>query len=590
MSLRCFGWMHILRNELTAGISRLENKRMEETRMKKKIVKLMALCMAAVLGLTACGQAAENPPAADSAAEENVAAEKPDGSTQEAEKPAAKEEAGGEKVVTLAATAAWMSMCPLTWVTKDAQIAFSYPVFDTLVNVNADGEITPRLLQSWEQSEDGLTITGKLNPDAKWHDGEKVTANDIVFTYSMLSNSEVEAERTCRLITGTDDAGIITDADAFGIKAVDDETVEFTLKQPTTLLNFFYTFRFALVVPEHCLKDIPAASLTSDPFWENPVGSGPFKFDSYISGERMEYTAFDEYYLGRPDFDRLIIRVIPANNILSAMMSGEVDSTVYGSLMSYNDYELAKQDASMNTLEIPGFQNDHLFMDNEKYDATFRVAVDHAIDKQAIIDNLLHGYGQVAISAIYPDNPYRLEGIEGNAYDPELAKEMLSQTTWDQDRDLVCLVQADQELRCNVAVMLQQMLAEVGINITVETGDMATISSRLMDGDYDFAIMGSASAPFEPSESSGYFNVIPNGWTHMTDTSWAELYNRGLQGATFEERCEPYYELQRRLVAEVPMAFLYHKDQLFAYNGRLTEVPFEDFSIKSWKYWEWKVQ
>ena len=87
--------------------------------MKKKIVKLMALCMAAVLGLTACGQAAENPPTADSAVEENGAAETqtPDSGTQQAEKPADKQETGGEKVVTLAATAAWMSMCPLTWVT-----------------------------------------------------------------------------------------------------------------------------------------------------------------------------------------------------------------------------------------------------------------------------------------------------------------------------------------------------------------------------------------------------------------------------------------------------------------------------------------
>lgn len=555
--------------------------------MKKKFMKLTALCIAVMMGLTACGQAAETSPAAESvSATEGAAAESVE---NQAEQSAAVQTADGEKVITLAATASWMALCPLTWVTKDAQIAFSYPVFDTLVNVNADGEITPRLLQSWEQSEDGLTIIGKLNPDAKWHDGEKVTANDIVFTYTMLSNPEVEAERTCKLITGTDDSGTITEADAFGVKAIDDETVEFTLKQPTTLLNFFYTFRFALVIPEHCLKDIPAANLTSDTFWENPVGSGPFKFDSYISGERMEYTAFDEYYLGRPNFDRLIIRVIPANNILSAMMSGEVDSTVYGSLMSYNDYELAKQEDSLNTVEIPGFQNDHLFMDNEKYDATFRVAVDHAIDKQAIIDNLLHGYGQVAISAIYPDNPYRLEGIEGNAYDPELAKEMLEQTTWDKDRELVCLVQADQELRCNVAVMLQQMLAEVGINITIETGDMATISSRLLAGDYDFAIMGSASAPFEPSESSGYFNVIPNGWVHTSDSSWSELYAQGLLGASFEERCETYYELQRRLVAEVPMAFLYHKDQLFASSKRLTDVPYEDFSIKAWKYWEWKV-
>lgn len=540
--------------------------------MKKQCVKLTALLLVLLLVFTACGSGGGGAPAAPGASSG----------------PGAQPQ--GEKVVTLAATAAWMGLCPLTWVTKDAQIAFSYPVFDTLVTVEASGEIKPRLLTSWEQSVDGTVITAKLDPNAYWHDGEKVTARDVEFTYQCLANPQVEAERSpsLQLLAGTE-AGIWSSLEEFGVKALDEETVEFRLKQGTTLLNFFYNLRFALVIPAHCLENVSPDTLTSDPFWEAPIGSGPFKFDSYISGERMEYTAFDGYYLGRPAFDRLILRVLPANNILSAMMSGEVDGTVYGSLMSYNDYDLAKQDPSINTVEIPGFQNDHLFMDNEKYDATFRVAVDHAIDKQAIIDNLLHGYGQVAISAIYPDNPYRLEGLQGNAYDPALARELLAQTSWDKNRELVCLVQADQELRCNVAVMLQQMLADVGITIRVETGDMATISSRLMAGDYDFAIMGSASAPFEPSESSGYFNVAPNGWTHMTDGSWTELYNEGLKGLTFDERKEAYYELQRRLVAEVPMAFLYHRDQLFASSQRLVDVPFEDFSIKAWKYWEWKV-
>lgn len=545
--------------------------------MKKKFAKLTALLAVLLMLFTACGAGAgSGVPAGSGSAGTSPAA--PAGPL------------GGEKVVTLANTAAWMGLCPLTWVTKDAQICFSYPVFDTLVTVEADGTIKPRLLASWEQSEDGATITGKIDPNARWHDGEKVTAHDVVFTYQSLANPEVEAEHSpsLQLIAGTKN-GVWENVEDFGVKALDDETVEFTLQQPTTLLNFFYNLRFALVIPAHCLEGIPAAQLTSDVFWENPIGSGPFKFDSYISGERMEYVAFDDYYLGRPDFDRLIIRVIPANNILSAMISGEVDGMVYSSLMSYNDYALAKENSSLNTVEIPGFQNDHLFIDNGKYDATFRVAVDHAIDRQAIIDNLLQGYGQRAISAIYPGNPYRLEGIEGNAYDPALAREMLEQTKWDRDRKLVCLVQADQELRCNVAVMLQQMLADVGINITIETGDMATISSRLMAGDYDFAIMGSASAPFEPSESSGYFTVAPNGWTHTTDGSWTELYNEGLKGLTFDERKEAYYELQRRLVAEVPMAFLYHKDQLYVSSKRLTEVPFEDFSIKAWKYWEWKV-
>lgn len=495
---------------------------------------------------------------------------------------------GGEKVVTLAATASWLSLDPMSWHTKDAQVAFSYPVFDGLVDVTAQGEIVPRLLCSWEQSEDGATVIGKVDPNAYWHDGEKVTAHDIVFTFELFTNPEVECERITN-IGGTDAAGVLIEGEELGVKALDDETVEFTMNGATTIINFFYNMRYSCIVPEHLLKDIPAASVLTDEFWEHPVGSGAFKFDSYISGERMEYVANDDYYKGRPDFDRLIIRVIPSNNILSAIMSGEVDSTVYGSLMTYTDYELAKLDSSLTTYEAPGFANQHIIINNSKYDTDVRRAFDMAINKQAIIDDLLMGYARVAISAIVPENPYRLEGIEGNPYDPEAAKALLAEAGWDESQKLLLITQPD-PANTNIAVMLQQMLAEVGVQIEIQTYDMATLSSMMFAGEYDLALMGSASNPFEPSESRFYFVPYPEGWNCITDTSWRDLYDASLASYVFEERKVCYDELQERLVAEVPMIFLFHKDVLFVSSSRLGNLPYSDFSLKSWRYDEWTVE
>ena len=264
--------------------------------MKKKLCRLIALVLTLTL-LTACGSSSGG-------SSEN------EGGTSD-----------GETVVTMGTTTAWESLCPLNR-DIDTQVAFMLPVFDQWVTLNTDGSLTPQLFESWELSEDGTVLTAKINSDAKFHDGEKVKASDVVFTYLLMADPDFDRTMKdyTKYVVGTDETGMCSNPDEFGMRAIDDETLEIEVKQPTTVENFFFQFRVTLVLPEHLLKDIPAGSIMTDPFWENPVGSGPFKFDSMISGERIEYVANDDYYLGRPDFDRLVIRVIPADNMLSAFL------------------------------------------------------------------------------------------------------------------------------------------------------------------------------------------------------------------------------------------------------------------------------
>ena len=551
--------------------------------MKRKLYRLVSIFLLLSL-ITACGKS-ENTPDNTSKSSPNSTAT----STQAADKTAepAKDE---DKVVTIATTTAWESLCPLSR-DVDTQVIFMSPVFDQWATLNTDGTITPQLFESWVLSEDGTTLTAKINPKATFHDGVKVKASDVVFTYRLLADPEFDRTMKdyAKFIVGTDDTGMCSNFDEFGMKALDEETVEIKVKTPTTETNFFFQFRVTLVLPEHLLKDISPSSIMTDPFWEKPVGSGPFKLDSIVSGERIEYVANDDYYLGRPDIDRLVIRVMPADNMLSAFMAGEVDITAYGSQMSIKDYELAKNDDNFVTYEAPGFRNDHILINNEKIDAKVRRALDYAIDKQSIIDDLLSGYGRVAISAIVPENPYRLEGIEGNAYNPEKAKELLKEANWDSSKTLRLFVGATSDFAQNAAVIVQQNLADVGVNVNIETYDSATLSSYYFNGEYELAIMSSASNPFEPSESSFYFQLVPNGWNRITDQSWMDIYNKGLEGTTVEERKPAYDELQKRLVEEVPMIFLDHPDVLFVHSKRLSNIPYENVALRSWRLWEWKV-
>lgn len=556
--------------------------------MKRKAVKLMA-CMVVATMLAGCGGG--NGGSAETGEKGSAGTTAAVGNTTSA---ANTNTSGEEKIVTLANTGAWEALHPFSS-NRDTHVAFLYPIYESYVTITAEGEILPRLFESWEQSADGAVLTCKMRQDAVWSDGEPITAHDVEFSLRTAAEPALPIDGGRQVVgsfVGTDDIGVLVEGEEFGVKALDDYTVEFTYKEDkkSTILNELYSLRYTFTLPEHCLKDIPLESLLTDPFWENPVTSGAFTVDSIISGERMEYVARDDYYLGRPQMDRLIIRVVPASNILSTMMAGEVDGTVFGSLLSYSDYDLAKQDENLVTSESKGFGNAHILLNNEKLDQNARLAIDCAINKESIINDVLYGYARPAINAIVPENPYRNENVIGNPYDPEMAKGYLEKSNLDTSQPVTFIMSSSNTLGQSIAVLVQQQLQAIGLTVNIETYDAATINSKLFAGEFDMGLMSSASTPFEPSESRFYFQLVPNGWNRITDDSWINLYDEGMKGMSLEER-KPYYdELQERLVAEVPMVFLYHPDMLFVNSRKISGMPYSDFSLKGWRYETWTVE
>lgn len=552
--------------------------------MRKNMVKIAAILLTAGL-VAGCGGQSTQPQG--SQADASGAGGQTQAGTSQT--PAAE---GGEKIVTLANSAAWEALHPLSS-NRDQHVSFLYPIYESWVTITAEGEILPRLFESWEQSEDGATLTCHINQNATWSDGEPVTAHDIEFTARLAADPQlpVQQHQIVGNFTGTDDTGVRIEGEEFGVKALDDYTVQLTYKENkvSTVLNELYSLRYTFTLPEHCLKDIPAESVLTDPFWENPVTSGAFTIDNIISGERIEYVARDDYYLGRPQMDRLIIRVIAPDNLLSAMLAGEVDGSTYGSFMSYGDYELAKNEPGLETYEAHGFGNNHLLINNQTMDQNARLAMDCAINKESIINDVVYGYARPAISAIVPENPYRDETVTGNPYDVELAKEYMDKSSYDTSRPVRLIVGSTNSVGQQMAVLIQQHLAQIGLNVSIETYDATTVSSMLFAGDFDISLMASASNPFEPSESKFYFQEGTRGWLNMPDRNWEDLYDLAGTGLTLEER-KPYYDqLQQRLVAEVPMIFLYHADVLFVNSPKISGMDYASFSLKSWRYEEWDV-
>ena len=551
--------------------------------MKRNMLKVVAASLAGAMLLTACGGsggANQTSAAAGGSAETSAAAET--GST------------GGEKVITMAQTGDWDTFMPMNTTNAGADNVIEL-MFDRLMVINTDGTFGPRLAESWETNEAQDKITYHLNENAKWQDGEPVTAEDVVYSAQVASSSEYSYLRRIRMqyFAGTDETGCETGTDSIEVAALDDHTVEFTLKTPMDpAIIYALVNRDFFIMPKHLLDSISDADLVNDAFWQKPIGSGPCIFDSMESGVSIEFKANKDYYLGAPDFDRLVFKKVQSTNLLSGLMSGDIDVLSANSQIPLADWEAAKNTQGIVTKSIPTFAYQYMAMNTARDYLTedVRHAISLAINRQVIVDQLLQGEARIAIGPLAEDHPYFDEKLLPIEYDPEKAKSMLEAAGWDSNRELEVMVSTGNEVREKSAILIQQDLQKIGIKTKIQTLDFPTLLTNARNGDYDLCFIGS-SGSVDPSESvpnvtAGYMN----NFAQLSDPTLGQIGESGAKEITFETRKKVYDQYQEELFKQMPMAFLYHTNDLFAYNEKLENVREGaiDYNINK-NVWEWKV-
>lgn len=551
--------------------------------MKRNMLKVVAASLAGAMLLTACGGsggANQTSAAAGGSAETSAAAA--EGST------------GGEKVITMAQTGDWDTFMPMNTTNAGADNVIEL-MFDRLMIINTDGTFGPRLAESWETNEAQDKITYHLNENAKWQDGEPVTAEDVVYSAQVASSSEFNYLRRIRMqyFAGTDETGCETGTDSIEVKALDDHTVEFTLKTPMDpAIIYALVNRDFFIMPKHLLGDISDTDLVNDAFWQKPVGSGPCIFDSMESGVSIEFKANKDYYLGAPDFDRLVFKKVQSSNLLSGLMSGDIDVLSGNSQIPLADWEAAKNTQGIVAKSVPTFAYQYMAMNTSRDYLTedVRHAISLAINRQVIVDQLLQGEARIAIGPLAEDHPYFDEKLLPIEYDPEKAKSMLEAAGWDSNRELEVMVSTGNEVREKSAILIQQDLQKIGIKTKIQTLDFPTLLTNARNGDYDLCFIGSAGS-VDPSESvpnvtAGYMN----NFAQLSDPTLGQIGESGAKEITFEARKKIYDQYQEELFKQMPMAFLYHTNDLFAYNEKLENVREGaiDYNVNK-NVWEWKV-
>ncbi|MGN0202971.1 MAG: ABC transporter substrate-binding protein, partial [Coprococcus sp.] len=379
-----------------------------------KFMKLASALVisAMIVGLTACGggTSASETKAGTAAAGETTAAS---GETQAAE-------SSGEKVVTAAISTAWDTMMPLNTTSNYTRMIMDQ-IYDRLTQSKADGTIEGRLAESWTVNEASDAVTFKLHENAVWSDGEPVTAEDVVFSYQMYSDPQVEAKSRYHLeyIAGVDASGAEISEDSIEVTADDQYTVTFKLKSSMFADTFLQDIDTVYIIPKHIFEGKTAEEINAPDLWANPVGSGPFIYDSEINGERIEFVKNPNYFLGEPKIDRLILRVTDAASMLAGLINGELDMIGYGSI-STDDWELAQEQDNLVTESIPTTSYTTLIFNTAKEYMTqeVRQALSMAINRQVLIDAVLLGEGEAIVTPFCSASPYYNADVEV-WYDPD---------------------------------------------------------------------------------------------------------------------------------------------------------------------------
>ncbi|MEO5511953.1 MAG: ABC transporter substrate-binding protein [Longimicrobiales bacterium] len=476
--------------------------------------------------------------------------------------------------VVLAGNGDMDALNPLVALDKYAQEVNRSMMFIPLVRYDSVLDYAPALARSWKMTGDTGVIF-YLRNDVRWHDGKPTTAEDVLFTFERAK----------------DTATAFPNSDYFtnwrGAKVIDSITIQFTW---VPHLDPLAGVPFLPVVPKHLLDSIAPAALRQAAFNKHPVGNGPFKFVEYRANDRWEFEANPDYPTGlggRPYIDRLIWRIIPeAAAQATEIQTGNVDVIL---TPKSDQIKMFATQPDLSVMVKPSRQFANVGWNGKRpplNDANVRRALSLAIDRQAIIQTLRSGYGQLAVGPIGPYHWAFDTTLTALPFSPDSARTLLRAAgIYDRNNDGVAelpngkqfviemLHPAGSAINQDMAVMIASNLSQVGVKVVPKATEAATM----------YGIIGSPDRKFD---------AVIIGWEsdfriNLRDILHTSAMSGGFQMASYSnprvdalidsvgrvtDRAAAlpiYKELQRILRDDQPWSFLYYFPDLVVTRKRL---------------------
>ncbi|WLR42688.1 ABC transporter substrate-binding protein [Bacillus carboniphilus] len=449
-------------------------------------------------------------------------------------------------------------------VTEGETFRVTCNIYETLLKYGEqDMTINPGLAKDWSVSEDKLTYTFELQEGVKFHDGTDFNAEAVVFNFERWMNGDADQFPYYSMFGGYkgEESHVIE-----SVTAVEDYKVEFKLKRPQTpFLQNLAMSPFGIASPS-------AIEEYGDKFRENPVGTGPFKFSEWRPNERIVLEKNQDYWQeGLPKLNKVIYTVIADNSArLNALISGEID------LLDGLD----PQDATQLTDDLQLFERPSnnvgylgLTATREPLDNKLvRQALNHAVNKQELIDAFYGGKGDPAVNPMPPVLEGYNDETEDYEYDVDKAKALLEEAGYPDgfEMDLWAMPVARPYMpnAAKIAEALQQSFKDIGVTANIQTKEWAPYLDDARDGKFDAFLLGWTGDNGDPDNFLYTLldkdNIGSNNYSYYSNDEVHDLLIEAQAETDQEKRIELYKKAQVIIKEDAPWIPLVHSKPLLA--------------------------
>ncbi|MCX6746502.1 MAG: ABC transporter substrate-binding protein [Candidatus Parcubacteria bacterium] len=455
-------------------------------------------------------------------------------------------------------------------------------IYSGLLKYNEKLELVPDLAERYEISNDQKTYTFYLRKNAKWHDGDNLTAADVVFTIKSIQDPDFKSplERTF--------AGV-------KIEMTDEYTVKFTLNEPYAA---FLNILTVGIIPQHIWYDIPALNAKLAVSNQKPIGSGPFKFKSLVkekSGLIKVYTLEKNknYYGKIPYINNIIFKFFPDyQSAVDDLINKNIQS------LSYLPKEYLKKinKRDLNFYNFPLSQYTAVFfnsknnklLDNKK----IKEALSYALDKNKIIEDVLQNQGLIIDGPILPGFLGYTPDLKKYEYNPPKAIELLASDGWSlsgetlkkKDQELkITLTTVDQSEYIKVANLIKEFWTSIGINVEIKPVAKDQFEKEVITPRNYEALLYGEIIGYDPDLFSFWHSSqkeapgvnLANYVNRKADQLLEEARQTNAQGV----RNKKYQEFQNILIDDLPAIFLYSPDYTYPVNKKIKGLEVEKIAL-----------
>jgi len=443
--------------------------------------------------------------------------------------------------------------------TDTTSSAVESSIFSGMLKVNEKLEMVPDLAERWEVSKDGRTWTFYLRKDVEWHDGVPFTADDVKFTFDSILNPKVNSVRR---------SDYILDGKAIQFKVLNKYTIQAILPKPFAP---FLVHASMSIIPKHLLegKDINTAD-----FNRKPVGTGPFMFKEWQSGDHVTVVRNPNYYNGKPLLAAINYKIIPdENSQLVALEAGEIDSTG----IPPKDYTRMKAVKGIKVYEYDALLYTYLGLNqtNPKFaDKRVRQALAYATDKNQLVSLIYRGLASPAYAPSAPVSWAYSGNVPKYNYDPEKAKQLLK-AAGAENLEFSILVNQGNKDREKAAVILQQQYKKVGVKVNVRVMEWSAllkiINAPKDPKDFDAVIIGWSLGLDPDAYSIWHSSQYPKGFNFIKykNSEVDKLLELGRTTIAKAERKKIYARLWKIIADDQPYIFLWYPKQVEGVNERV---------------------